>query len=266
MKAKTTGSIAVIACAVLGVLAVALFRATPIELAYPVEKARVSWAHKIAARWHGLWHGVEASAENVRLKREVDCLAIDRNEFVRLASENARLRQVLGYAEGGSGKWVAAEVLSYGGGAAGVSKTIRVGKGSLDGVRAGAVVTVPEGLVGKVVSVTPHTAEVMMLTDPAVQVACLVQGEQPVRGILTGGSDERLVLRHLKAGVPIAPQSKVLTSGLGGVFPAGIEVGTFISEGNERDAEGRDAGELERDGSVRPAVDLSLLEDVFISL
>lgn len=255
---------AVIAAAVFGVLAVAFFKATPVELAYPIERAKLTWAQKVAARWHGLWHGVSCSAENVRLKREVASLAMDRQEYAMLLEENLRLRKALGYANQDERGWIAAEVLSYGGGAAGAQKTIRVGKGSLAGVREDAVVAVADGLVGKVVSVTPHTSTVLLVTDPSLKVACLVQGETPVRGILSGGSDERLVLHHLKAGVAIAPRSKVLTSGLGGIFPSGIEVGTFISEENGRDADGREAGGLEREGRVQPAVDLSLLEDVFI--
>lgn len=264
MKVRTTGTLAVVALAMIGVLVVAFFRAVPIELAYPVERAKVSWARKVAARWHGLWHGVDAAVENGRLKREIGALALERSEVESLLAENARLRRALNFAEREPGRWEVAEVLSTGGGAANAGKTVRIGKGSFAGIRKGAVVAVPAGLVGQVVSVTPHTAEVLLVTDPSLQVACTVVAERPLRGILSGGSDDLLILRHLKAGVDIAPRSKVLTSGLGGVFPAGIEVGTFIAEGNGRDAEGRDAGGLEREGKVQPAVDFSLLEDVFV--
>lgn len=264
MKIRTTGTLAIIAVAVIGVLVVALFRAVPVELAYPAERAKVTWARKVAARWHGLWHGVAASVENERLKREVGSLAMERSEVESVLAENARLRRALNFVEREPARWEAAEVLSSGGGAANARKTIRVGKGSLAGIREGAVVAVPAGLVGQVVSVSPHTAEVLLVTDPTLQVACSVAGERQLRGILSGGSDDLLIIRHLKAGVDIAPRSKVLTSGLGGVFPAGIEVGTFITEGNGRDAEGREAGGLEREGKVQPAVDFSMLEDVFV--
>ncbi len=264
MKVRTTGTLAIIVCAMIGALVVALFRAVPVEIAYPAERARATWARKVASRWHGLWNGVAAAEENVRLKREIAALVMERADVGSLKSENARLRKALNFIEREPGRWEAAEVLSVGGGAAVARKTIRIGKGSFAGVNEGAVVAVPEGLVGQVVSVTPHTAEVLLVTDPSLQVACSVEGEDRLLGILSGGSDDQLIIRHLKAGVPVAPQSKVLTSGLGGVFPAGIEVGAFLTEGNGRDAEGRDAGELEREGKVRPSVDFSLLEDVFV--
>ena len=264
MKATTTGTLAVIAVAMVAVLLVAFFRATPVELAYPVEQAKVTWARRLAARWTGLWHGVDASVENARLRREIASLEMVRGELAGLEEENARLRRDLRFTEREPNRWECAEVLSEGGGAAGARRSIRLNKGSLAGIREGAVVAVPEGLVGQVVAVTPHTSEVLLVTDPSLQVACTVEGSERIRGILSGGTDDVLLMRHLKAGAEIAPESRVLTSGLGGVFPAGIPVGTLISEGNGRDAAGRHAGGLEREGKVRPAVDFTLLEDVFI--
>ncbi len=264
MKVKTTGTLAAIALAVVCVLVIAFIRAVPVEFASPAERAKATWGRKLAARWNGLWQGVEAAAENVRLKRELAAAVLDRSEVESILAENDRLRRALDFKERASVSWVAAEVIAEGGAAAVARHSIRIGKGSLDGVRPDAPVVAPEGLVGRVASVTPHTAEVLLITDPAVQVACSVVGEKRLAGILSGGTEERLLLKHLKAGVEIAPQSKVLTSGLGGVFPAGIEVGAFVSEGAERNAEGRGTFGLEREGKVRPAVDFSLLEDVFV--
>ncbi len=253
------------ALAACGVLLFALSRAAPVEAAWPLERVKSTFVRKVLSRWNGLWHGVEASAENVRLRREVATLAMERAEMEAIIAENARLKESLGYFGRKMGDWLAADVLSYGGGAAGARCTVRVGRGSLAGVVEGAVVVVPAGLVGQVVSVTPHTAEVLLLSDPSFQVACTVEGDPPRRGILSGGGDEdSLVVRHLKAGLPIAPGSRVVTSGLGGVFPSGIAIGTFISEVGDRDAGRAGASGLEREGRIRPFVDPSLLEDVFI--
>ena len=144
---------------------------------------------------------------------------------------------------------MAAGVLSTRGGAVSAHETLRVDKGSLSGVKVGAVVSVPSGLVGRVTDVTLHTAEVTLLTDPRIKVACQIEtGEaNPPRGILSGGSEELLVLRHLVRAENVPPRSRVVTSGLGGVFPRGPEVGTYLS-----------------DGEVLPSVDYSSLEDVFI--
>jgi rod shape-determining protein MreC len=257
VKPKKTGTVVVVAAAATLAFAFVLFRGVGVEAAYPIEKARMSFGRKVWTRVSGLWRGAESRAENVRLRREVASLAMVRSEFERLAAENARLRSALDYVAKAPGSWMAAGVLSEGGGAAGSGRTVRVDKGTLAGVREGAVVAVPDGLVGRVASVTTHTSEVLLITDPSLKVSCVVEGAPGVKGILCGGSDDLLVLRHLNSSSPLAERSRVLTSGIGGVFPAGVMVGTLL-------ACDLGAGDSSKEGEVQPAVDFSTLEDVFI--
>lgn len=258
MKKKTTGRIAVAALAAIAVVFF-IFRSAAVEAVYPVERANSVWARRVWTRVKGFFNGAEAAAENVRLRREVASLTLLRGDIERLEAENARLRKTLDYAAREPGVWIAAAVLSKGGGAAGAGRTLRVDKGSLAGVRTGAVVTVPDGLVGKVVETTPHTARIALLPDRSVRVACEIElaGGGRVRGILCGGTEDLLVLKHLTNADHLAPRSRVVTSGLGGVFPKGLEIGTLLDV--RRDEKG-----LAREGEVLPSVDFSTLEDVFI--
>lgn len=243
------------ALAAVGALVFALSRGVAAEAVYPVEKVVQVVARRAVPWLKGLWTGAASRAENVRLRREVASLAMVLGDNERLEGELARAREFAGLAAREPGRWIAAGVLSEGGAAAGIRKTLRVDRGSRAGIVEGSAVAVPEGLVGLVVSVSPHTAEVLLVTDPTLKVACRVEGTD-VRGILSGGTDDLLVLRYLRGaegGVP--PRSRVLTSGLGGVFPKGIEVGTFLSVAN---------GDSGVEGEVQPAVDLTALEDVFI--
>ena len=259
MKARTTGTYLLLAMAAIGTIVLFAFRGVCAEAVYPVENASLAFRTRVWARISGLFRGSAAQAENVRLRREVESLALVRGDLERLEAENARLRRALGYVERESGEWVAAAVLSAGGAAAGSPNVIRVGKGSLDGVREGAVVAVAEGLVGLVSEVTPHTSLVALITDRKVKVACEVEAGtgRRMRGILSGGSEELLALRHLTDAGEVPPRARVLTSGRGGVFPKGLEVGTLLDV--HTDAEG-----LAREGEVQPNVDFSALEDVFI--
>lgn len=258
MKAVTTGTIGIAALAAIGVLLLIAFRSVSVEAAYPVERAKRTFVQKVWTRTVGFFRGAESRAENVRLRREVAALAMLRTDLERLEAENARLRRALEYRSHEPEVWLAAGVLSSDGAAASIRNTLRVDKGSSDGVRKGAVVAVPEGLVGRVASVTPHTSEILLVTDRALKVACEIEGGAGcVRGILYGGSEDALDLRHLTEAAEVPPRSRVLTSGLGGVFPKGIEVGTLL--GVRKDARG-----LACEGEVQPAVDYSSLEDVFI--
>ena len=261
MKTKTNGALIIVALAALVALVFALCRPAAVEAAYPVERARSSIARRAWLRITGAVKGARAEAEAARLRQELASLAILRADLENLEAENARLRKVLEYVEHAEVKWIPTEVLSVGGGAAGAGRRIRVGKGSLAGVAEGAVVVAAEGLVGLVTSVTPHTAEVTLLSDGAVKVACEIEaegavGERP-RGIMAGGSDEILILKYLTNAGRIAPRARVVTSGLGGVFPKGLEIGTLL------DVRTDERG-LAREGEVLPSVDCSSLEDVFI--
>lgn len=249
---------AVVAAAVAGVLLFCIFRGVGVEAAYPVEKAKRSLSSRVLTRLGGIFHASETAVENERLRREVATLAMVQGDNARLEEENARLRAALDYVNKTPEKWLAAAVLSEGGGAAAVRRTIRAGKGSFDGVEKGAVVAVPDGLVGRVVAVTPHTAEVLLIVDPTLKVSCIIEGERGAKGILSGGTDDLLVMRHFSFGSNVTPGARVFTSGLGGVFPSGIEVGTIQSDQDRRE------DELLRECTVRPSVDFSNLEDVFI--
>ena len=259
MKARTTGTYAILMLAAALTLVLAASRSACREAVYPVERAKRLFATHVVSRAAGMFRGAAAAAENVRLRREVASLSVLRGDVERLEAENDRLRRALGYAERCHGEWLAAGVLSAGGAAAGAPNVFRVDKGALAGVREGAVVVAPEGLVGRVTAVSPHTADVTRITDRSVKVSCMVESGASGNavGILAGGSDDLLVLRHLTGEADPPPRSRVVTSGLGGVFPKGIEVGVLL--GIRTDADG-----LSREGDVQPSVDFPELEDVFI--
>ena len=102
---------------------------------------------------------------------------------------------------------------------------------------------------------TPHTSVVTLVTDPSIGVSCDIEigAGRPLRGTLAGGSRDALKLTHLRTGAALPPASRVTVSGRGGVFPAGLAVGTVQ----------RCAADL-RSAEVTPAVDFNELEDVFI--
>ena len=258
MKSRTTGSYVALALAAVGTLLLACSRSTAVECAYPAERAGQAVRTGVWSRVIGLFKASAANAENVRLRREVASLKMLKGDVDRLETENARLRRALDYVARTPEKWVAAGVLSRGG-AADVREVLRVDKGALAGIREGAVVAVPDGLVGLVTKVSPHTSEVTLLTDPSVKVACTVEagGRTVARGIVSGEGDDQLVIRHLRGAAEVPPQSKVLSSGRGGIFPPGLEIGTLLDV--RKDARG-----LAREGGVLPQVDCSTLEDVFI--
>lgn len=259
MRAKTTGQLAIFALAAIGAIVLVCFPSVSSEAIYPVGHAKRAFFSMVGARVRGFFNGSSASVENQRLRREVAALKVLKGDVARLEVENARLRRALDYSARTPEIWLPAGVLSAGGGAAGVHEFVRVDKGSSSGVKEGAIVVVPEGVVGRVTEVHPHSAEVTLLSDPSVKVACelALPGARKVQGVLTGGGNEHLVLRHLTGTEGLRPSVRVFTSGRGGIFPRGLSVGTLL--GVRKDAKG-----LAYEGEVLPSVDFSTLEDVFI--
>lgn len=249
MKIGSTGAWTSVALGVILALVLLCWRGSSVEVVYPAERARVSFVRQVWTRFTGLFEGASAKAENVRLRRELAARELSQGEVEKLERENARLRRLLDYSARHPKVFIPAAVLSSEGGAAAAHAMIRVDKGSLHGISKGAVVVVPEGLVGRVTSVSPHTAEVTLLMDPTVRVACeveLTSAHRP-RGVVAGGDAEKLVLKPFFRAEKAVPGMRVVTSGIGGIFPQGLFVGTYLGS-----------------GMLRPAVDFSTLEDVFI--
>lgn len=259
MKKKITGAkvAAVVITAV--VVCFVLVPSVPVFLIVPFERVALYVRRTVGPGVRGAFHGALANAENVRLRREVALLTLERDSALRLREENERLRRTMGYFARRPEKWLAAAVLSSSGGASGVSRTIRVNCGTEQGVVRGAPVAVADGLVGRVVEAHARSAVVALLTDPAVKVSCRMKSPDGgvLYGIVAGGTEELLSLSRL-SGPSVAPSgTRVVTSGLGGVYPEGIEVGTLV-------ALRWNANGLLEDASLRPAVDFSQLEDVYI--
>ncbi len=250
-------------------------RAIAAESIYPAERAVAAFQRGFAARARALWRRDSLAKDNIELRHRLALLECVRDDNERLAAENARLRVLLDYPGVAAGSWVAAPVLSRNG-TEGVRGFLRVGKGSLDGIKPNAPVISPEGLVGLVGEVTAHTATVRLISDPAMRIACVIETAEedgPVRGIVSGAGSQTvfddgtsnvlyfvnpLRLRHVKREASPPEGARLVTSGLGGIFPPGLAIG-YLSDGADLDET-----KLEREGVVAPAVDFAGLEDVFI--
>lgn len=257
-KSKKTGVVVGASVLALVVAWVLLFPTFSIEAAYPALKAKHWLSRKVMRRCCRVFSAFDAVGRCERLNREVASLLIFKSECERLELENQRLRAALGFAESAENKWLPAAVTS-GGGAVPLRNRLRILRGSNDGVMVGAVVITPDGLVGRVESVSAHTAVVATIVDPSVMVACEIVGvgEVPARGVLAGGTEAALKLKYLKATYRPKERSAVVTSGRGGVFPRGIQVGSLIAV--EKSRNGR-----YDDGEVLPKVDFLALEEVFV--
>ncbi|MCY7354516.1 MAG: rod shape-determining protein MreC [Lysobacter sp.] len=141
------------------------------------------------------------------------------------AAENARLRGLLGAAQRGRLDVQLAPILNID--LDPTRQRLILGAGQRDGVNVGQTVIDAGGVLGQIIDVKPLTSTVLLLTDPdhAIPVAIMRSG---VRLVVYGRGD-RLVLTNIPLSSDIKVGDSLVTSGIGGRFPAGFPVGTITA-------------------------------------
>jgi rod shape-determining protein MreC len=99
-----------------------------------------------------------------------------------------------------------------------------IDRGAQDGLAVGMPVVTARGLVGRITEVNPHSAQVMLLTDPASSVNALIQRSRAT-GVVQGQGRGGLTMHFVELGEQIEAGDIVLTSGLGGSFPKRLVIG-----------------------------------------
>ncbi|MFB5164932.1 rod shape-determining protein MreC [Parageobacillus toebii] len=111
-------------------------------------------------------------------------------------------------------------------------ETVIVNKGQQHGVKKDMAVITPEGLVGKVQHAAQFTSTIQLLSasDQKNRISAYVQGKENVFGLIEGYDEKRraLLLKEIPFDAKIKKKQKVLTSGLGGIFPKGLVIGEVM--------------------------------------
>jgi rod shape-determining protein MreC len=203
----------------------------------------------------------ELRSENQRLREEVRLLRKTELLYVETEIENDRLRDKLNLPKEESWAYVHAEVI--GRSHRRNDYMITINKGSADGVRRDYGVIGPTGVVGVVWEVSPNYAKVLTTNNPSSVVAALVQdsrfNESYVRGIGQWQGTEgvsRGQLNNYPSFEPVKLGDVVLTSGLDGVYPKGLQIGRVDEIG--------ETVELSRDVKIRLSTDFGRLENVTV--
>ena len=197
--------------------------------------------------WHTRQDNLQLLEENRKLLNEIAGLRETQHE-------NLRLRKLLGFQEKFKMDTVVARVI-----AKDVStefRAIRINRGEKSGIRKNMSVVTNEGVVGRVLRTTANTSDVVTILDLLSAVDAIVERSR-ARGIVEGMTDEVCQLRFALRTDDIEPGDLLISSGLGGIFPKGVPVGT-VSKVN------RKPFGITQEVEVRPSVDFSKLEEVMV--
>jgi len=221
-------ALVILVLSLLGHASVEHMRRTLTSAVLPVSETLAVPAHRLRRLWRRLASDTDTQAELERLRSENQVLRQWRWRARRLEDDNSMLRRQLAVAADLPSGFVTGRLVTDGRGPFFRSALINVGRE--DGVERGLAVVVSHGLIGRTVEVGDHAARVLYLSDHNSRVPVFV-GKGRIRAIAVGDNSDRLRLLFAPQGETIAEGDAVYTSGKGGVFPKGLEIGTVVRLG-----------------------------------
>jgi len=189
--------------------------------AYPIQLA----VNSPTTAWNWLSESFQSRdalrAENARLLEQQHELELRTMRYEALARENGELRGLKEALPPVADRWLAAEIVTDS-----HRQRILINRGTTNGVFKAQVVLDDKGVIGQTTHVGPWSAEVILITNPEHAIPVTIE-RTGLRTIAVGAGDESnsLGLPYLPGNADVKPGDQLVTSGLGGVFPAGYPVG-----------------------------------------
>lgn len=227
----------------------------------PAQTAFSSAGRKVQSLVDAVASFYELKAENDYLRKEISFMEQQLVQYQELQKENHRYRKLLQFTDESDHRLLAAEIIArdpsqwFG--------TITLNRGYLDGVEQEMAVITDRGLVGMISAVSPHSSQVLLVTDPRLQVSAMIQRTRdPVAvGIVESYTKDsaNLKITYLSPEARSQPGDMIVTSGLGGVFPKGILIGIVREVDKEQPG-------MTLSALIEPRVNFNRLEEVLIIL
>lgn len=199
---------------------------------------------------------VEQQLKDLTIKNNL--LSLENSQLRENEAEVKRLRTLLDYKQTEDTQYVleAARVIArspnnwY--------KTLTIDKGTSSGITINMPVINPDGLVGRVVSVSSNSAQISLITDREMAVGAILEETRETKGIVEGlGDNGKLRIINIPYYSPVQDGERVISSGLSEFYPPGIPIGKISDI--QKDANG-----LVLSASVEPSVNFDQLEEVLV--
>jgi len=178
------------------------------------------------------------------------------HNFKEMEAENRRLRALLQFQDQVQEKKLVAQVIARD--VSSEFRSLRINKGSDAGIQKGMPVVTHEGVVGKILRTTASYSDVITILDNLSSIDAIVQRSR-ARGVLEGSTDFSCLLKYVLRTDDIEVGDTIVTSGLDGIYPKGLMLGSVIKVGKKNYG-------ITQDIEVRPSVDYSKLEELLIIL
>lgn len=198
--------------------------------------------------------------ENEELKKRIAILEEKVYALKEQEMENKRLNELLNYKQEKIENYNFALAKVIGRDPGNWYQTLTINRGSNAGVQKDMAVVTHDGLVGIINNTTANTAEVLLIIDSESAVGARILENRVTPGIAVGtGKSDYMNMIHLPHDAPLKIGQTIVTSGLGGLYPEGIRIGTVSEVMLEPNG-------LIKNACVEPFVDFDRLEEVFVIL
>jgi rod shape-determining protein MreC len=195
-------------------------------VSYPFLTTYKFFENRVISVWtHYLWL-IDVQSENTLLKTRVRMLEAENAENREMRIHYRRLIGLMEFDRRDRNKKRFASVIveidrPF-------SRLLVIDKGSKHGIKPNFAVVSPEGIVGKIQSVTPFQSVVQLITDSHSQFPVLVQ-QSRTKAMVFGSQDGALQLKYIPRRLELKENDMVVTSGLAGIYPKGMAVGKVHS-------------------------------------
>ena len=174
-----------------------------------------------------IFSNLTASQDSLRdLKKENSELTAKVAKLSEAEKTAERLEKLMGLTSTYNLNSTAARIIGASGDA--WTGTVTIDKGSADGMSVNMPVASSDGVVGQIISVSRNTSVVRLLTDENSGISAMVQDTR-AQGMLQGQADGSLRLEYVTTDSDVKAGDIIVTSGIGGVFPKGLPLGTVSS-------------------------------------
>ena len=234
---------------------VSLWRSWTTAVLTPFERAGHNSTLGIRHLWSDYLNLRHTHEQNAALQQEIARLRLEQAAFAEDAAQGRRLQSLLAFKQQYISATVAAQVIASSG--SDRSRVLTLDKGADFGLKPNMPVITPDGVVGKLREVFPHTSQLLLLNDLTSGAGVTLESSR-IRGILSGASGGRISINDLTADSRIKTGEHVVTSGGDLVYPRGLPVG--IIESITPDPQHQPYSAI----IVQPFANLSRLEEVLV--
>jgi len=230
--------------------------------ASPLQNASSRATGATSGFFQQIWNFRTTAQENEQLKQRLNTLESELNNARQAEAENDRLKGLLGLKEQSAVQSVPARVIARDPSV--WFNTITINRGSTSGIAVNMPVVTGGGIVGRVITVSPFAAQVMLITDEKAGAGAVVGqlGQSGALGSVRGRADLGVgivEMRYVSGLEKVEVNDTVMTTGQDGIYPPGLNVGRVVDVKNGTATQAHQI-------LIQPGAQLDHLEEVAVLL